>query len=82
MISTDNNNQPQSQSKVRAFVRCRPPTLSEARSKPVVKLESDKISIGDKVFYFDESGFNDFGGKNSTTLIQKLLEKKKIFSII
>ena len=58
MISTDNNNQPQSQSKVRAFVRCRPPTLSEARSKPVVKLESDKISIGDKVFYFDES-FDD-----------------------
>ena len=44
---------------------------------------ADKSTLNpDPTFYFDESGFNDFGGKNSTTLIQKLLEKKKIFSII
>lgn len=47
-----------STSKVKVYVRCRPPSLSEARSKCALKLATDKITIGDKLYYFDET-FDD-----------------------
>ena len=65
-----------SSSKVKVYVRCRPPSLSEARSKPVVKLSTDKITIGDKLFYFDET-FDDETSQESVyhTCAEELINR-------
>lgn len=40
--------------KVKVCIRCRPPSLQEARSRKVVSLQKGRLIVGEKSFIFDE----------------------------